>query len=116
VLFTEVTTIGRELILVEDYATRRFSVLKQSNKAEMITKYDSRVVSSRQNSNAMIEIDHEGKTPGFVLCGLVYAPGCALLVIFRVYDAKKNPGGRTRYPENYWNSFFVSPKCGKGLG
>jgi hypothetical protein len=32
---------------------------------------------------------HEGKTPGSVLCGLVYAPGYALLVIFRVYDAKK---------------------------
>jgi hypothetical protein len=37
----------------------------------------------------MIETDHEGKTPGSVLCGLVYAPGCALLVTFRVYDAKK---------------------------
>jgi hypothetical protein len=43
----------------------------------------------RQNSNAMIKTDHEGKTPGFILCGLVYAPGCALLVTFRVYDAKK---------------------------
>jgi hypothetical protein len=64
----------------------------------------------------MIETDREGKTLGSVLCGLVYAPGCALLVTFRVYDAKKNPGGRTRYPENYWNSFFVSPKCGKRLG
>jgi hypothetical protein len=40
----------------------------------------------------------------------------ALLVIFHVYDAKKNPGGRTGYPENYWNPFFVSPKCGKRLG
>jgi hypothetical protein len=57
----------------------------------MIIKYDSRVASSRQNSNAMIEIDHEGKTPGFVLCGLVYAPKCALLVTFHVYDAKKIP-------------------------
>jgi hypothetical protein len=37
----------------------------------------------------MIETDREGKTPGSVLCGLVYAPGCALLVTFRVYDAKK---------------------------
>jgi hypothetical protein len=37
----------------------------------------------------MIEIDREGKTPGSVLFGLVYAPGCALLVTFRVYDAKK---------------------------
>jgi hypothetical protein len=34
-------------------------------------------------------IYHEGKTPGSVLCGLVYAHGCALLVCIRVYDAKK---------------------------
>jgi hypothetical protein len=78
--------------------------------------YDARVASSRQNLNAMIATDHEGKTPGSVLCGLVYAPRCALLKKFRVYDAKKNPGGRTEYPENYWNPFFVSPKCGKRLG
>jgi hypothetical protein len=110
------TPIGRKPILVKDCATQRFSVLKHSNKAETITKYDSRVASSQQNSNAMIETGHEGKTAGSVLCGQVYAPGCALLVIFRVYDAKKNPGGRTGYPENYWNSFFVSHKCGKRLG
>jgi hypothetical protein len=60
--------------------------------------YDSPVTSSRQNLNAMIVIDHEGKTPGSVLRGLVYAPECALLVIFRIYDAKKNPDERTRYP------------------
>jgi hypothetical protein len=29
---------------------------------------------------------------------------------------KKNPGGRTRYPENHWDSFFISPKCGKRMG
>jgi hypothetical protein len=46
-------------------------------------------MSSRQNSNAMIEIYREGKTPGSVLCGLVYAHGCALLVLIHVYDAKK---------------------------
>jgi hypothetical protein len=51
--------------------------------------YDSRVASSRQNLNAMIEIYYEGKTPGSVLCGLVYAHGCALLEIIRLYDAKK---------------------------
>jgi hypothetical protein len=39
----------------------------------------------------MIETDREGKTLGSVLCGLVYAPGCALLVIFYVYDMKKIP-------------------------
>jgi hypothetical protein len=48
---------------------------------------DSRVVLSQQNSNAVIY--HEGKTLGSVLCGLVYAHGCALLVCIRVYDAKK---------------------------
>jgi hypothetical protein len=37
----------------------------------------------------MIETDREGKTPGSILCGLVYAPGCALLVTICVYDAKK---------------------------
>jgi hypothetical protein len=42
-----------------------------------------------KNSNAMIETDREGKTPGSVLCGLVYAPECTLLVTFHVYDAKK---------------------------
>jgi hypothetical protein len=88
-LYSDVTTIGREFILVKSWTTRRFSVLKQSNKAEMIARYDSRVASLRQNLNAMIETDREGKTPGSVLCGLVYAPGCALLVTFRVFDMKK---------------------------
>jgi hypothetical protein len=31
-------------------------------------------------------------------------------------QCEKNPGGRTGYPENHWNSFFVSPKCGKRMG
>jgi hypothetical protein len=53
----------------------------------------------------MIATDHEGKTPG-----------SALLEIFRVYDAKKNLGGCTEYADNYRDLFFVSPKCGKGLG
>jgi hypothetical protein len=60
--------------------------VKQSNKA---ATYDFQVASSRQNLNAMIETYREGKTPGSVLCGLVYTYGCALLVIIRVYDAKK---------------------------
>jgi hypothetical protein len=50
---------------------------------------NSRVASSRQNLNAMIETYREGKTPGSILCGLVYAHVCALLVIIRVYDTKK---------------------------
>jgi hypothetical protein len=37
----------------------------------------------------MIEIYHEGKTPGSILCGLVYAHECALLEIICFYDAKK---------------------------
>jgi hypothetical protein len=70
----------------QGWITRIFPELKQSNKA---ATYDSWVASSRQSLNAMIKIYHEGKTPGSVLCGLVYAHGCALLEIIRVYDAKK---------------------------
>jgi hypothetical protein len=66
--------------------TRLFCTFQQSNKA---VTYDSRVTSSRQNSNAVIEIYREGKTLGSVLCGLVYAHECALLVIICVYNAKK---------------------------
>jgi hypothetical protein len=91
----------------------KLHILNQSNKA---AKYNSRVASSRQNLNVVVEIYHEGKTLGSVLCGLVYAHGCALLVCICVYDAKKNPGGRTGYPENHWDSFFISPKCGKRMG
>jgi hypothetical protein len=54
--------------------------------------------------------------PQAILHGLVYAPECTLLVIFHIYEAKKNPGGRTGYPEKYWNPFLVGPKCGKRLG
>jgi hypothetical protein len=34
-------------------------------------------------------IYHEGKTPRSVLCGLVYAHGCTLLVCIHIYDVKK---------------------------
>jgi hypothetical protein len=64
----------------------------------------------------MVVKNHEGKTSGSILHGLVYAHECTLLVNFHIHDAKKNPGGRTRYPEKYWNQVFVSPKCGKRLG
>jgi hypothetical protein len=37
----------------------------------------------------MIETYREGTTLGSVLCGLVYIHECALLVLIRVYDAKK---------------------------
>jgi hypothetical protein len=29
---------------------------------------------------------------------------------------EENPGGRTGYPENHWDSLFVSPKYGKRMG
>jgi hypothetical protein len=29
---------------------------------------------------------------------------------------EENPGGCTGYPENHWDSLFVSPKCGKRVG
>jgi hypothetical protein len=29
---------------------------------------------------------------------------------------EENPGGRTGYLENHWDSFFVRPKCGKRMG
>jgi hypothetical protein len=64
----------------------KFRVLNQSNKA---ANYNSRVASSRQDLNAVVEIYHEGKTPGSVMCGPVYAHGCALLEFIHVYDAKK---------------------------
>jgi hypothetical protein len=50
---------------------------------------NSQANSSRQSLNAVVIKDHDGKTTGSVLCGLVYAPECALLVTFRVCDAKK---------------------------
>jgi hypothetical protein len=59
---------------------------------------------------------HEGKNSGSILHGQVYAHECALLIKFRIHNAKKNPGGRTGYPEKYCNPVFVCPKCGKKLG
>jgi hypothetical protein len=50
---------------------------------------NSQAKSPRLSLNVMVIKDHEGKTPGSVLCGLVYAPECALLVTIRVYDTKK---------------------------
>jgi hypothetical protein len=50
---------------------------------------DSQAKSSRQSLNVVVIKDHKGKTPGSIMCGLVYASECALLVTFRVYNAKK---------------------------
>jgi hypothetical protein len=83
-LMNIVTPIGNEVFINYGCITRIFYALDQSNKA---TTCDSRVASSRQNSNAMIY--HEGKTPGSVLCGPVYAYGCALLVRICVFNEKK---------------------------
>jgi hypothetical protein len=61
-----------------------------SNSQTRLVKEDSnsRAKSSRQSLNAVVIRGHEG-TAGSVLCGLLYTPECALLVTFRVYDAKK---------------------------
>jgi hypothetical protein len=70
----------------QGWITQIFGTLNQSNKA---ATYDSRVASLRQNLNAVVETYHKGKTSGSILCGPVYAHGCALLVFIHVYDAKK---------------------------
>jgi hypothetical protein len=60
--------------------------------------------------------DHEGKTSGSVLHGLVYAHECALLVNFHIHDAKKIPVDALGTLRNTRIHAFVSPKCGKRLG
>jgi hypothetical protein len=89
--------------------------LKQPNKA-----HDKLMILKPHHHDKKLEChgrkDHEGKTLGSVLHGLVYAHECALLVHFRIHHEKKNPGGRTGYSEKYWNPVFVSPKCSKILG
>jgi hypothetical protein len=87
--------------------------MKQPNKAQ-----DKIVILKprRRDKNLECHDYHEGKTSGSFLHGLVYAHEYALLVNFCIHDAKKNPGGHTGYPENYWNPVFVSPKYGKRLG
>jgi hypothetical protein len=83
-LMNIVTPIGSEVFINHGCINRIFYALDQSNKAATC---DSRVTSSRQNLNTVI--CHEGKIPGSVLCGPVYAHGCDLLVCIRVFDAKK---------------------------
>jgi hypothetical protein len=74
--------------------------LKQPNKAR-----DKLMILKLRHRDKKLEChdhkDHERKTSGSVLHGLVYTHECALLVNFRIHDAKKNPGGRTGYPEKY---------------
>jgi hypothetical protein len=83
-------------------------------------------ISQTRLRNIILELRHHDKTrmPWYITkvrpqdssCVARYTHGCALLICIRVYDTKKNPGGRTGYPENHWNSFFVSPKCDKRMG
>jgi hypothetical protein len=53
--------------------------------------------------------DHEDKTSGSVLHGLVFAHECALLVNFRIHDTNKIPVGTLR---NTGTHTLVSPKSG----
>jgi hypothetical protein len=70
--------------------TLRFWVLEQPNKA-----HDKLMILKLHHRDKKLEChgrkDHEGKTSGSVLHGLVYAYECALLVNFRIHDAKKIP-------------------------
>jgi hypothetical protein len=60
--------------------------------------------------------DHEGKTSGSVLHGLVYTHECALLANFRIHDTKKIPVDALGILINTRIHAFVSPKCSKKLG
>jgi hypothetical protein len=60
--------------------------------------------------------DHEGKTSGSVLHGLVFAHECALLVNFHINDTKKIPMDALGTLRNTGIHAFVSPKCGTKLG
>jgi hypothetical protein len=64
----------------------------------------------------MVEIYHEGKTPGSVLCGPIYTHGCALLVFIHVYDMKKILMDALDTWRTTGIHFFVRPKCGKRMG
>jgi hypothetical protein len=67
----------------EFYGCLNLNIFSQN----LTATWDSWVALSQRNSNAVT--CHEGKTPGSVLCGLVYTHRCALLVCIHVYDAKK---------------------------
>jgi hypothetical protein len=56
--------------------------------------------------------DHEGKTTGSVLDGLVYAHECALLLNFRIHDMKKIPMDALGTLRNTGINALLSPKCG----
>jgi hypothetical protein len=56
--------------------------------------------------------DHEGKTSGSVLHGLVFTHECALLVNFCIHNMKKIPVDALGTLRNTGIHALVSPKCG----
>jgi hypothetical protein len=56
--------------------------------------------------------DHEGKTLGSILHGLVFTHECALLVNFRIHDTKKILVGALGTLKNTGIHALISPKCG----
>jgi hypothetical protein len=69
--------------------TQNFWVFQQPNKALEI-KFSDRVRCDKM-SGCHDHKDYEGKTPRSVLCVLVLAQECALLVNFHIHDMKKIP-------------------------
>jgi hypothetical protein len=55
--------------------------------------------------------DHEGKTLGSVLHGLVFAHECVLLVSFRIHDTKKILVDGLGTLRNTGIHTLISPKC-----
>jgi hypothetical protein len=94
---------------------QRFQALKQPNKA-----HDKILILKPHHRDKKLECcgrkDHEGKTSGSVLHGLVYTYECALLVNFHIHDMKKIPVDALGTLRNSEIHAFVSPKCGKRLG
>jgi hypothetical protein len=94
---------------------RRFRVLKQPNKAH----HKIKILKPRRHDKKLEccdRKDHEGKTSGFVLHGLVYAHECALLVNFRIHNAKKIPVDALGTLRNIGIHAFIRPKRVKSLG
>jgi hypothetical protein len=56
--------------------------------------------------------DHEVKTSGSVLHGLVFAQECTLLVLFRIHDTEKIPADMLGTLRNTEIHASVCPKCG----
>jgi hypothetical protein len=91
---------------------QRFWVLKQPNKA-----HDKIMILKPRRRDKKLEChgrkDHEDKTLGSVLLGLVYAHECAMLANFCIHDTKKILVDALGTLRNIEIHVFVSPKCGK---